>query len=66
MSSSSFIKRLERIEQAISPNRSRAFEGRCSGSSDPVVAAQIEAEKSEFMKQLGVRRGPSGVAPVLC
>jgi hypothetical protein len=49
------LKRLERIEQAISPNRPRAFEGRCSGSSDPVVAAQIEAEKSELIKQLGVR-----------
>jgi hypothetical protein len=49
------MKRLERIEQAISPNRPRAFEGICSGSSDPVVAAQIEADKAELMKQLGVR-----------
>ena len=55
MSTSSFTKRLERIEQAISPNRPRAFEGICSSSSDPVVAAQIEAEKFELMKQLGVR-----------
>jgi hypothetical protein len=49
MSTSGFLKRLERIEQAISPTRPRAFEGICSGSSDPVVAAQIEAEKAELM-----------------